>query len=72
MNNRREFLITGMRAIVFGGVVATGAILGLRKPSDGSGDSTCPPETLCKGCSKLNKCVESRALEYKNGNTHGQ
>jgi hypothetical protein len=72
MTNRREFLKTGMRTLAFGGLVLTGAVLGLRKPSGKNADSTCLPQTMCNGCSKLKKCAEPKALEYKKVKNHGQ
>jgi len=60
--NRRELLRDGARALVFTGLLATGAILGTR---DRSGrDATCLIDLPCRECASLSGCSDPKVTRY--------
>jgi hypothetical protein len=67
--NRREFIKDCLRIGIGGGLIITGAILGLRKNTRGESDSFCQLSVPCKGCSKYTGCSLPRAQNAKKSAT---
>jgi hypothetical protein len=69
--SRREFLKTGLRAGVFGGLVLTGTLLGLRTPSRRGDSPACLIDLPCRSCRQLSGCAEPRAARFRiNSSSH--
>lgn len=66
---RRAFLKSGVRYLLFGGLVFGSFSLGTRKKTDPQQTGTCQLPTLCSGCEKFNGCDDPRAITYKKAGT---
>ena len=60
--NRREFLKSGFRYALFGGLVVMGTALGLRQTVEGE---SCSYDWPCRDCSSLKDCRDRKAVEYR-------
>jgi hypothetical protein len=67
-DDRRQFLKGGLRAILFGGIVYAGGLLGLRKCRSSGDDTEYEFELLwrkCGNCGKRIVCTDPKALKLK-------
>jgi len=63
MMNRKEFIRSGGRVLILGGMaVSTGYLFAKRKV-----DLTCTTSSTCKECSELSACKLPQAKELKDG-----
>jgi hypothetical protein len=72
--NRREFIKTCLRFGIGGGLIFTGAAIGLRK-NEGNGETDlCQRRSPCRGCSQYSGCNLPKALTVKetDGNRGGR
>lgn len=60
--NRRQFLKSGSRGILLGGLVLLGTVLGLRTPTEGR---DCILDLPCRNCSSFKGCPDPKAIEFK-------
>lgn len=68
--SRRVFLKNGFRTVLCGGFVFVSVLLGKRKYSKPEQISSCPDNTPCKGCSKLQGCDKPKAIPLKQKQSH--
>ncbi|SHF68922.1 hypothetical protein SAMN05444274_107195 [Mariniphaga anaerophila] len=61
--DRKEFLKTGGRILILGGMAATTGYLVVRKKVD----ATCSVSPACQRCGKFAKCELPQAKEVKDG-----
>ncbi len=66
-NSRRAFLREGSRALLLGGFVLTGLLLGVKKPVRRGRDNCRPALASCKNCSRVERCLEPEAVEIRRG-----
>ena len=62
---RRDFLKTGARSLILGGLALTGAVLGLRSRSADPGAPSCPAGLSCRSCGRFDGCSEPRAVRVR-------
>ena len=69
---RREFLKDGLRALLVGGLIILGSVLGLKKKSGTARVSSCPGSLPCRDCSKLQGCGELNAFYERRNQDHSR
>jgi len=71
VKSRREFLEVLARTIIFGGLTATGGILGGRKRTVIAAGADCTGPNQCAGCTELVRCGLPAALDVMTVTTGG-
>ena len=64
-DNRRLFLIGGMRALLLGGIVFAGGLLGRREIRSSGDETVCAFELPCGNCEKRAGCTDPKAMKSK-------
>ncbi len=64
--NRREFLKSGLRSLVLGGLVFVSGFLSWRKAGSKKSGNYCETDLPCRKCSSLPGCTEKNAVKTRN------
>lgn len=63
--NRREFLRSGLRTLLFGGIAIISGLLGWREIRAAGDGRLCAITSSCIGCTKFNGCTDPKAKNLK-------
>ncbi len=61
-DNRRQFMIGGLRAFLLGGIVFTGGLLRRREIRSSGDETVCAFVLPCENCEKSSSCTDPKAL----------
>ena len=64
-DNRRQFLIGGLRAFLLGGIVFAGGLLRRREIHSSGDETVCAFVLPCGNCVKSAGCTDPKALKTK-------
>ena len=65
VTNRREFLRSGLRYSLLGGIAIFSGFLGWRKFRSDNNEDSCTFKLPCKECKILSSCEDSKAIVFK-------
>ena len=60
---RRDFLKSGLRALLLGGIAFAGGLLGWRELRSEEDETLCTITSPCRNCAKLKYCTNPKAAE---------
>ncbi|MFC1557955.1 hypothetical protein ACFL40_01230 [candidate division KSB1 bacterium] len=63
--SRREFLKSGLRTLIFSGIISICGFLGWRRIRSAEDEYSCTINLPCKDCSKYADCTDPNAVKLK-------